>query len=122
MTEGASDEVDCHPEAPCSFTRLASPTFDALRLRELLQHLLLRRDEAVVFDCDRVEAWLAKLLSQIAVVVGMTYAECGDSARLTDDEALMLIRELLLEVDADMIERHKGEKLPRHFSRLLSCL
>src|SRR5436309_1185312 len=122
MTERSHYEVKDQPVTPHAFTRFTSPTFDIVILRELAQQISLRREFTSVFNGTNGEALLARLCGHIAVVVGMTYAECGDGAKLKDDEALMLIRELLLEVDESVIERSKDRKLPRRFRRLLSCL
>lgn|ERR671921_1561487 len=50
----------------------------------------------------------------VAVIVGKTYAECGDGATLSDDVAIMLIRDLLLELDAGIIRRNKKARLRMH--------
>ena len=54
---------------------------------------------------------LAKLPDRIAAIVGKTYAENGDSATIADDEALMRIRDLLVELDPTLIQRNKNKKL-----------
>jgi hypothetical protein len=55
---------------------------------------------------------LVIFFKQVAVIIGKTYAERGDAAPLADDLALMLIRDLLLDLDADIIDRHRNHKLP----------
>src|SRR4051812_19521483 len=47
------------------------------------------------------------LYDRIAAVVAQTYAELGDAAGLADDEALELIREMLLDFDAEIIDRNR---------------
>jgi hypothetical protein len=46
------------------------------------------------------------ILDRMASVVGLTYAELGDGAPLTDDEALDIIRDLLLDYDDQIITRN----------------
>lgn len=47
----------------------------------------------------------------IATVISKTYVEVGDSAIIPDDVALLLIRELLLALDVDIIERNMSRKV-----------
>ena len=54
-----------------------------------------------------------KLPERIAAVVGKTYAVRGDDYKLSDDEALTRIRDLLDELDATIIERNKEKRLSR---------
>jgi len=56
---------------------------------------------------------LARLPDRIAAIVGKTYAEEGDAATLSDDEAIMMIRDLLAELDDTLIERNKRKRLSR---------
>jgi hypothetical protein len=65
------------------------------------------------------EARIDGLLGCVAVIIGMSYAECGDAATIKDDEALMLIRELLLTANETIIERHKGIRLPSCLRNML---
>jgi hypothetical protein len=46
------------------------------------------------------------ILERMAAVIGLTYAELGDGAPLTDDEALDMIRDLLLDYDDQIITRN----------------
>jgi hypothetical protein len=55
----------------------------------------------------------AKLPERVAAIVGKTYAEMGDAATLADDEAVMMIRDLLLELDDTLIKRNKHKRLAR---------
>lgn len=57
------------------------------------------------------------LCERIAIIVGKTYAECGDSATLPDDVALMMIRDLLLALDESIIERNKDRSIDLLLSR-----
>jgi hypothetical protein len=56
---------------------------------------------------------VAKLPDRIAAIIGKTYAEQGDAATLADDEALMMIRDLELEIDDTIIERNKNKRLAK---------
>lgn len=121
MSESELEAAEDH-YGPRSFTRPYRPPHQIEVLRGIAQQMMLKRGVQVVLDRERSEAWLNKLLGRIAVVIGMSYAECGDAAKITDDEALMLIRELLLEADENVIERHRGRKLPRRLRNVLSGL
>lgn len=54
-----------------------------------------------------------KLHDQIAAVIAHTYAELGDAAPLADDEALTLIRDLLLRHDPEVINRNRFRRIRR---------
>lgn len=54
-----------------------------------------------------------KVLDRIASLIGKTYAEQGDAASLADDEALMMIRDEILQCDDTAIERNKNKRLSR---------
>ncbi|PYS89011.1 MAG: hypothetical protein DMF64_19085 [Acidobacteria bacterium] len=56
---------------------------------------------------------VAKLPDRVAAIIGKTYAEQGDAATLADDEALMMVRDLLLEIDDTLIDRNKNKRLSR---------
>lgn len=62
---------------------------------------------------EEYAAKVAKLPDRIAAIIGKTYAEMGDAATLADDEALMMVRDLLIELDNTSIERNKGKRLSR---------
>lgn len=62
---------------------------------------------------DEYAAKVTKLPDRIAAIIGKTYAEMQDAATLADDEALMMIRDLLLEIDDTLIERNKKKRLSR---------
>ncbi|HKO43378.1 MAG TPA: hypothetical protein VJU84_08810 [Pyrinomonadaceae bacterium] len=56
---------------------------------------------------------LAKLPDRVAAIVGKTYAVEGDAAVMRDDQALMMIRDLLDEIDDKLIDRNKAKRLNR---------
>ena len=54
---------------------------------------------------------LAKLPDRIATIIGKSVAEVGDDFSICDEEALHLIRNLLLELDETVIQRNKNKRL-----------
>lgn len=54
-----------------------------------------------------------KLHDRIAAVVAHTYAELGDAAPLSDDEALAMIRDLLTRHDPQIIARNRFRRIRR---------
>jgi hypothetical protein len=56
---------------------------------------------------------LVKLPDRIAAIVGKTYAVMGDGFELNDDQALMMIRDRLDELDETLIARNKDKRLIR---------
>jgi len=86
------------------------------RILPILQAFGHRRNlkrKGVNLMAEEYAVWLAKLPDRVAVIVAKTYAEMGDSAVLTDDEALGRIRDLLLDADNSIIERNKNKRLSR---------
>jgi len=57
------------------------------------------------------------LCDRMAVIISKTYAECGDAATLPDDVAIMMLKDLLLALDENIIERNKHKKLLTRRSR-----
>jgi DNA-directed RNA polymerase subunit RPC12/RpoP len=69
--------------------------------------MLMPEDHAVL---------VAKFPERVAAIVGKTFEVIGADAfgrGLADDEALALIRNLLNEIDPDLIERNKHKSLSR---------
>ncbi len=114
-----------------------NPTLSTLRLdadamRGALQATMMRILRAdkwaelsgklnIVLDCEQAEALirralqdrnLDRLIERIAVVIGQTYADLGESAIGADDQALAMIRDLLLDYEPEIIERNRGKRLP----------
>ena len=54
-----------------------------------------------------------KFPERVAAIVGKTYAVRGDDFKLSDDEALTRIRDLLEELDERIIVRNKNKRLSR---------
>lgn len=101
------------------FTKPRSQVFHVEVLKAVAQQMLLKQGVSVELDRNRSEVWLTKVFRDIACIVGQTYVELGDEAKLADDEALLLIREILLHVDESLFESSKDWKLPRRYRRLL---
>ncbi len=70
-----------------------------------------RQRVEVVIPRERAEAVEARLYNRLATVISQTYAEMGDRAPLPDDEALVLIRKLLLDFDEQIINLNRFRKL-----------
>lgn len=56
---------------------------------------------------------LRQILELIAIIISKTYVECGDSFHLADDEALMLIRDQLVQYSPSIIARNKSKRIPK---------
>jgi hypothetical protein len=79
--------------------------------RELARRRNLRRE--IPMDAEKYALRLAKLPDRIAAVIGKTYAVRGDAFEMADDQAVMMIRDLIDELDETLIERNKNKKLAR---------
>ncbi|MET0466775.1 MAG: hypothetical protein ABW007_26680 [Chitinophagaceae bacterium] len=64
-------------------------------------------------EAERYAVKLAKLPDRIAAVIGKTYAVKGDGFEIADDQAVMMIRDLVEELDDTLIERNKNKRLAR---------
>lgn len=80
-------------------------------LEAMLSTDIARRRVEIVIPRERAEAVEARLYNRLATVISQTYAEMGDAAPLSDDEALVLIRKLLLDFDEQIINRNRFRKL-----------
>jgi hypothetical protein len=81
-----------------------------LVLESLLETAPARGRVEVVLLREQADALMGKLYDRIAAVVSRTYAEMGDAAPLADDEALVLIRKLLLDFDKGVISRNRSRR------------
>lgn len=52
-----------------------------------------------------------KVCNRVAVIISRTYIELGDGASFSDDEALLMIRDLLLGVDDTIINRNRFKRI-----------
>jgi hypothetical protein len=46
----------------------------------------------------------------VAQILRKTYVVCGDAASVTDDQALMMINDMLLKLDPEMLQRTEREQ------------
>lgn len=90
------------------FTRPAMAGYSGDDLWRVMQHIVAR----CAFAHEPPENVLVVFFKHVAVIIGKTYAERGEDAQLADDLALMLIRDLMLDLDAEIIDRHRNQKLP----------
>lgn len=90
------------------FTSAAMAGYSSDDLRRVMQHIRAKR----AFAHEPPESVLVIFFRHVAVIVGKTYAEQGEDAPLADDLALMLIRDLLLDLDAGIIDHYRNQKLP----------
>lgn len=92
-------------------------------LRRLAHRRIMRGKEVrnplgKVMTPEEYAVKVAKLPERIAAIVGKTYAEKGDvwddEKDLCDSEAVMAIRDLILEIDETLIARNKHKRLTFH--------
>jgi hypothetical protein len=68
-----------------------------------------RKLEEIVLRIEETPPTLAvDPLELVAAIISETYAEAGEDAVIADDEALLMIRDLILDNDPDSIERNRG--------------
>ena len=92
---------------------------DALRDRDNRQYGRPEELRRLLDESKEDVRQLEEFPAEIAAIVSQTYVELGDGAPLTDDEALYLIREKLLEYDEHLIDRQRrrGVALVRSLRR-----
>jgi hypothetical protein len=80
-----------------------------------LQELALRRSKKgkVKGMAEEYAKKLQRFPDRVAAIVGKTFACMGDSATMSDDEALSRLKDLANELDETIIDRNKGKKLAR---------
>jgi hypothetical protein len=80
-----------------------------------VQELALRRLKKgkVKGMAEEYAKQLQKFPDRVAAICGKTFACAGDSAPMSDDEALNRIKDLLNELDETIIDRNKGKRLAR---------
>lgn len=83
------------------------------RLRERARRRISKGKGVMNMTADEYALKVMKLPDRIAAIIGKTYAEMGDAATVADDEALMRIRDQLLELDETLIARNKHKRLSR---------
>jgi len=73
-----------------------------------------RKEGSCMVQAHEYATKLAKLPDRIAAIVGKTFTVQGDEASMADDQALSMIRDLVEELDDQVIERNKNKKLNRN--------
>lgn len=56
-----------------------------------------------------------ELLNKVATIISRTYIELGDGAEFADDEALLMIRDLLLAFDDTIISRNRFKRITSQY-------
>ena len=79
--------------------------------RKLLDTRWAKDRLKVVLSPEQTTTLEGKLHDRIATIICQTYAELGDVAPLADDEALMMIREELLDHDPEILDRNRFRRL-----------
>jgi hypothetical protein len=82
-------------------------------MRELARRRIQKGRVGIHMTAEEYAVKAAKLPDRIAAVVAKTYAVQGDAAQIADDQALMMVRDLLDELDDTLIERNKNKRLIR---------
>lgn len=82
-------------------------------LRSLLDTRYAKQRIKLVLAPQPTTALEGRLSDRIAAVIAQTYAELGEAGTLADDEALELIRDLLLDFDSEIIDRNRFRRLRR---------
>jgi hypothetical protein len=110
-------DINLDPNALTGVLRLVMR--DALRQNEYQQYGRPEELSKLLDESEENIQLLEAFPSEIAAIISQTYAELGDGAPLTDDEALYLIREKLLEYDEHLIDgqRRRGVALVRSLRR-----
>ena len=110
-------DINLDPKALTGVLRLVMR--DALRQSEYQQYGRPEELSKLLDESEENIQLLEAFPLEIAAIISQTYAELGDGAPLTDDEALYLIREKLLEYDEHLIDgqRRRGVALVRSLRR-----
>jgi hypothetical protein len=82
-------------------------------LRELARRRIQKGRVRIQMLPEEYATKTAKLPDRIAAIVAKTYAVRGDAADVADDQALMMIRDLLDELDETLIPRNANKRLAR---------
>lgn len=110
-------DISLDPTALTGILRLVMR--DALRERDNRQYRRPEELRSLLDESKEDVRQLEAFPGEIAAIVSQTYGELGDGAPLTDDGALYLIREKLLEYDEHLIngQRRRGVALVRSLRR-----
>lgn len=95
------------------FTGPPLPEHHLTELHAVACYLFSKRNKAALKNRETEILDLHRVLELIALIIGKTYIECGDSFHLADDDALMLIRDQLIQYSPSVIARNKKKRLPK---------
>jgi len=70
------------------------------------------RQKEVNWMVEEKTEQIIKLADRVATIVGKTFAVLGDDTEISDDQALVRIRDLLEVIDPEIIHRNKNKRLP----------
>jgi hypothetical protein len=73
----------------------------------------ISRKKEVNWMADEMARKLLKLPNRVAAAMKGTFAICGDDAKVADDVALLMIKDLLEEIDPDIFRRPARRKEKR---------
>jgi hypothetical protein len=93
------------------FTRPPESKADIKDLYALALDLFKRTDKSGVKDLGKET--LGQVINDISTILSKTYAEVGDYFQIADDEALMMIRDVLIHYNPAIINRNKKRHLPK---------
>jgi hypothetical protein len=94
-------------EVPATPSQIPESTTIIIILLQLFRRIKLEKElDAIAHKYDYE---VIKLCNQIAV--SRTYVEVGDGAQFADDEALLMIRDLLIEFDDTIINRNRFRRM-----------
>lgn len=113
MTISAFSLIDLDQLLDNEFTRPISPEKKLEMLHAIARELFSKKCQAVLKDQEAESLSLRQMLELLAIIVSKTYVECGDSFQLADDEALILIRDQLVQYNPFIIIRNKRTRIPK---------
>lgn len=85
-------------------------------LINLLNTIMILDPELEVISLDKKRSsddQRRKFCNRVAAIISHTYVELGDGANFADDEALLMIRDLLLQLDDTIIKRNSIIRITR---------
>jgi cell division protein ZapA (FtsZ GTPase activity inhibitor) len=92
------------------FTRTASARLTPEDLQQAAYRVINRHKE--VYETNHTDdAKEREVINNIAIVLSKTYAELGDKFQLSDDQALIIIKDLLLDYNLAIIARNKNKRI-----------
>lgn len=106
MTNSTNSRTQSDADTEQVYHKTNAPLRNLDKLHAIASVLFIRSEES------KKEIWKGRqVLDRIAAIVGKTYAERGDAYKLADDEALMMIRDVLLDHDPYLINQTKAYRV-----------